>query len=160
MSKESTLSQRIISLSEQIILHREINRQQKKLQFLYSRLNSTPPSTMFIKNILEESERFIEELKSDIQKLILPLLKGIEFDIKDYVFSSRDLYRGYIELYDPSGKEYILFLKAFNNGLINIEEGSLKLNDNHQLSRILSEMKPIKKDPESKTLFNTLMNQK
>lgn len=160
MSKESTLCQRIISLSEQIILHREINKRQKQVQFLYSRLKSPPPSSIFIKEIIEESERTISELKQDVQKLMLPLLKGIKFDITEYIFSKRDLYRGYIELYDSSEKEYILFLKPFNNGALNIEEGELKLNDAHQVSRIISELKPIKKSPEIKTLFDVLMNQK
>ena len=160
MSKEQSICKRIIFLSEQIAIHKKLNEKQQQLKFIYSRLASKPPSAMFINSIIDESKRFIEEMENDIKRLMLPLLKGIEFDIKISYLSSRDIYRGYIELYDASGKEYILFLKSFHEGPINIEEGSLILNNNYQLKRVLVKMKPIKKDPEAKTLFNILMNQK
>lgn len=161
MSKESTICERIIFLSEQIMLLKKLNEKEKLLKFVYSRLNNPPPSHIFKKEIIEENIRSIEELTNDIQKLIKPLLKGITFDIKaNIVFSSRDIYRGYIELYDPSGKEYILFLRPFMNGIVNIEEGSLVLNDAHQVSRVIDEMKPLKRDSKAKTLLDALINQK
>ena len=160
MSKEQSICKRIIFLSEQISLHKKMNKRQKDNKFIYSRLASSPPSAMFIDTIIEESNRFIEEYQNDIKKLMLPLLKGIKFDMTIDYLSSRDIYRGYIELYDPSGKEYILFFKPFKNGVINIDEGSLMLNDNDQLSVVLEEIKPIKKNPEIRTLFDIIMNQK
>jgi len=160
MKKEQSICKRIIFLSEQIALHRKMNKRQKDNKFIYSRLASSPPSAVYINSIIEESNHFIEEYQNDIKRLMLPLLKGIEFDMTIDHLSSRDIYRGYIELYDLSGKEYILFFKSFNTGPIYIEEGSLMLNDNDQLSKILEEIKPIKKDPEIKTLFDVIMNQK
>ena len=160
MSKEQSICKRIIFLSEQIAIHKKLNEKQQQLKFIYSRLASKPPSAMFIDSIIDESKRFIEEMENDIKRLMLPLLKGIEFDIKISYLSSRDIYIGYIELYDASGKEYILFFKPFDNGLIHVVEGSLELNDKNQITAILEQMKPIKKDPETKTLFNILMNQK
>lgn len=160
MSKEQSICKRIIFLSEQIALHRKMNKRQKDNKFIYSRLASRPPSAMFIDTIIEESNRFIEEYQNDIKRLMLPLLKGINFDTVIDHLSSKDIYRGYIMLYDSSGKEYILFLKSFQHGPINIEEGSLILNDNYQLKRVLVKVKPIKKDPEIRTLFDIIMNQK
>lgn len=160
MSKEQSICKRIIFLSEQIAIHKKLNEKQQTLKFIYSRLASCPPSAIYISSMIDESKRFIEEMESDIERLMLPLLKGINFDITISHLSSRDIYRGYIELYDSSGKEYILFLKPFDNGLINIVEGSLKLNDKNQITAILEQMRPIKKDPETKTLLNILINQK
>ena len=160
MSKKQSVCKRIIFLSEQIALLKKMNRRQKQMKFIYSRLYSSPPSVMFIDSIIAESDRLIVEYKNDIKKLMLPLLKGVNFDINVEYLSTRDIYRGYIELYDADGKEYILFFKTFETGPMFINEGSLMPNDNNQLARVLEEIKPIKRDPEIRTLFDIIMNQK
>lgn len=158
----SQIAKRIMELSEQIYIHKELRRRQTNLRFLYSRLSHPPPSTIFLKDIIEEGERSISEMINDVQKLLLPLLKGIQFNLKEkIVLSVRDMERGFIILYDHKGVEYILFLKPFNNGLVNIPAGSLEKNDHHQVSRIAVKMRQLsKKDTKTKSLFEILMNQK
>jgi len=161
MDKKASICQRIIFLSEQIACHKKINDKLRHVKYLYSRLASVPPSTIFFKEIEDESKRTIEEMEQTISKLMKPLMKGISFDMDISSLSSRDIYRGYIELYDSTtNKQYILFFKSFNNGLFNIEEGSLELNDRGQLEKVLEDIKPIKKTQEAKTLFDVIMNQK
>lgn len=157
------IANKIMKLSEQIYIHKELNRRQTSLKFLYSRLNHPPPSSMFIKDIIEEGERSISEMVNDVQKLILPLLKGIQFNLTEkIVLSTRDMQRGFIILYDLKGIEYILFLKPFDNGLLKIQAGSLEKNDHHQVSRIALKMRQNikKKSVVHKSLFEILMNQK
>lgn len=154
-----TSCERIIALSEQIYFHKLGINKAKSLKFFYSRLNSPPPSIKELSTIVEESRLRIEEMQNSIKKIITPLLRGIKFDITPYLTSSKEFYRGYIELYNPLGSKYYLFLKSFKNKNINIEEGSL-LEDTKELSSFISTIPKIKRTNEYLTIFEILKNQK
>lgn len=160
MNRDTTICKRIITLSEQIAIHKIMNEKHRLSKFVYSRINNPPPSHIFISEMIEESHRLINEMEQDIKKLVLPLLKGMSFDITTFILSSRDIYRGYIELYDDSNKQYVLFLKSYKNGLVDINEGSLILNDTNQITSVLQEMVPVKKSPVYKTLLEVLLSNK
>lgn len=155
-----TICQRIVYLAEDILDLKFCKLRATDLRFIFARLSPSLPSNDVLQ-IEQRIEREISDRRSQIRRYIRPLLQNHKFDIESYDFGSKDLLKGYIKLISiDDNKEYILFLKPFNNGIVEVLEGQLLSNDNNQLYRILRNIKPFPRRTDVKSIYGALLNQR
>jgi hypothetical protein len=151
--KEETVIERIIRYSNELIMLLLYRNRVSKAAIMPAFMNiNLYEAKSHFKEIIDEADRKIFEIKNQIKPLLLSLFQGIVFlgyedNDNHWFLSTEEMSQGYIVLeqkrnLDTNGNpigpriEYVLFLLDYNDHKNNIKAGSLleKTKFNHILS--------------------------
>lgn len=147
MDKPKTVSELIINLCQDALCYKLTIPEVKELKFTLSRMKSIPPSSIYLEDIDNQLRVRADESYELVRRFIMRLIANSKYKDKQFIInpcnlSTKDLYNGYIEIVDSDGKEYILFLNSYDNGILSVKEGELlSYEEGVEISKVMPTVK-------------------